>query len=243
MISNKKRYHSLLLISLVLSGFAFGADVIKLKKTSSWDEARSQCLSQGLGWDLPKVSEIGLVTSSDKVSRLSVMEMATKKVNANYILWVRSDEEKLNAQLIGRSIVLNLNPLNQEIAEMDISIYALEQSKDIIRFIDQLGPADYRSEQEQEIVLSFLKKYRQSRFALEISIDIDADTPLSLQDERIKYLPREAISQEILIILSKPSLNYIETRRRNLNEFVRQFSEGLEVLCLKKPAAVRGSVN
>lgn len=208
-------------------------ETARLEPALSWQQARGLCRDLGGNWDLPTVSEITTHSVSiEKFAKVLHKDLKSQKLSHYNLIWVRSDEEALNQQLVKSSQALKYDNLT---GIYDAYILTTNYSAQRSRYVNALREnkvALARTTAEQNTLMAYLKDYKATGFA-EL-YPIDEDYPISMQEGYVRMLPPQVLPNEILAILEKPSLRFVETEIENIQYELDVTSNGLEVICLKQ---------
>lgn len=227
-----------LIIILVLthiSQIAMAASTFEIEMAPpaiSWIEARSICQEKGFGWDLPKVSDIlEAKISEDLFTRVPYKDLKTQKTSYYNLVWVRSDEDELNVQLIENPQALKYIDSDKEYDAYPLSAAITAERRKYLGLLKEKKNKLARTQDEQAKVVAHLENYHKTSFGS--NYPLDEDLPLELQPEYVPMLPRHFMPLEILTLLYKPSLRFIETEIDNLQYELESTSNGLDVVCVK----------
>ncbi len=223
---------SLVFFFLINLNPVFAFETQRFHSATSWIEARQMCTSLGEGWDLPTLSEVKQTYDLFKNYNLLLKrELQSQRTVRSNLIWARSDEEYLNEQFIEKSQVLKIESETLNTDSLAPSIIRTLELKKYVRAMSEGINEISRQVEDQRNLINFLDTYHSTEFGQQYPID--ENLPLSMQPDYVIFLPDSILPYEYLVILSKPSLRYIETEIQNVNFELQLFEEGLEVICIK----------
>lgn len=222
----------LVLLMIFSANTAFGEAMRELKPVFTWSEARRECKKLEGNWDLPFAEQVmsGEI-SLEKYDRIKIVDFKSQKVTYNYLVWIRSDEDSLNQQLIERSQALRFSEDFSYYDNYNFSTFELENVKFRVEQLKENFGNIVRTNEEQTKLMRFLNEYKDSNFSN--MYPIDPYIPLELQFVDLYYLPREIMSYEMIEILTKPSARFMENFIDNIGFEIEKLAKGIKVICLE----------
>ena len=144
---------SLILISLLISIQSVSvqaSDIIDVKQLSpalNWKQARTECTNLGDTWDLPTVEQaLSDEFESKLVNPLKVRDLKSQRIKTYFLVWVKSDQEELNQQLVEVSQALKIDYETATVDEVvEMIEFAIEQHPSLLKVI----PSEVLDEQTQ----------------------------------------------------------------------------------------------
>lgn len=225
-----------LILSVYLPLFSANAasvETARMAPALTWEQARGLCRELGSDWDLPTVSDVtSQSVSSDLFARVSIKNLKSQQTVYYNLIWVRSDEEELNQQLVKMSQALKYEKQTGDFDTYPLDLKSIAYKTNYLNILKENKNAIARTPSEQDVLSNYLKSYKGTEFGRRYPID--EDYPLEMQPGYIMMLPPELLPLEIQLILAKPSVRWIETEIENMESELKTTSHGLDVICLKQ---------
>ena len=229
-----KSMHSAVVFIMMCAGVSVQAqgafNFSKQGHVKTWNQAREMCQKLGKGWDLPLPEHAPLILQREMAPVLDYYELGVATLLRDYVMWVRAENEEHNVQLKDRSIALRYNPLAEEVLEFDLSQKNFEEMSLIKKQLQLIPAQQIRTEAEQQKYIDAVRAF-ESRYPF-AAIAFELYEPYSTEHPLLMSLPSDIFTLEIIGIMLKFSSEYIEVLGNNIDIVLRDFTQGLEVICV-----------